>query len=238
MKTAISDPAWNNTEPNKLLVLCIKYPHAMPRRNVNRTKTTVYWVYATVPRPATVWLNENIIACNTFEYLGPNKRSYFFRKRPLYNNSSLTPFAITMINIHGDQEITRSRFRFRPWNKKVASGIDITAKSKKPIRPIMSPSLRFPLSIKSVDILSPEIRDNIIIGIIISNVLDTILMTKMLIGVVWKLRKTVVACKLIAKVAMKKENKTFQYFLRRTFLNGTNANKKKIIERLILYIKS
>lgn len=184
MKTAISDPAWNNTEPNRLLVLCITYPHARPRRNVNRTKTNVYCVYATVPLPATVWLNEKIIACNTFEYLDPNKGPYFFRKRPLYNNSSLTPFAITVINIQGDQTITLSKFRFRPWNRNVASGMDMTAKSKKPISPIISPNLIFPFVIKSVDILSPEIRDNTIIEIITSIVLDIILMTKMLMGVV------------------------------------------------------
>jgi hypothetical protein len=59
-----------------------------------------------------------------------------------------------------------------------------------------------------------------------------------LMGVVCGLRKPLIACKLIAKEAMKKENKIFQYFFRDSFLYETIVNKKNVIERPTLYMKS
>jgi hypothetical protein len=111
-KMGISVPAWNNTGPNRLSVLRIRYPSPRPNKNVITTKATVNDVYAIAPLPATVWLNEKINACNILETLGPNINPYFLRKSPLYNNSSLIPFDMTMINIPGIQGITLSMLRF------------------------------------------------------------------------------------------------------------------------------
>jgi len=52
------------------------------------------------------------------------------------------------------------------------------------------------------------------------------------------LKKALAACRLIAKEAIKKENKTSQYFLKRLLLREKIAENKNIIGRLILYVKS
>jgi hypothetical protein len=184
MKMGISVPAWNKTGPNRLFVLRIKYPSARPNKKVIKTKATAYGVYAIVPLPATVWLNEKINACNILEMTGPNNDSYFLRKSPLYNNSSLIPFDMTMISIPGIQGITLPMLRFWPLNMYVATGMDAIAKIKKAIRPMMMPCLRFPFCRKMVGGLSPEMRDRTIIGMTTSTVLNNMLMAKPLTGVV------------------------------------------------------
>ena len=62
--------------------------------------------------------------------------------------------------------------------------------------------------------------------------------TMLLMDVVCGVNKTLVACRLIAKEAMKKENKIFQYFLRESFLYVTTVNKKSVNERPTRYMKS
>ncbi len=66
--------------------------------------------------------------------------------------------------------------------------------------------------------LSFEIRVNVMIETTTSTVLEIMLKTMALIGVLCKLRKPLVACRLMATEAMEKENVTFQYFLRVSFL--------------------
>jgi hypothetical protein len=42
--TAMSDPAWNRTDPNRLFVFCITNPHTSPSASVKTTKTVTYGV--------------------------------------------------------------------------------------------------------------------------------------------------------------------------------------------------
>jgi len=145
-------------------------------------RTVVNGVYVMVPLPATEWLREKIIACKRLEELDPSRGSYFFRKSPLYNNSSLIPLAITVTNIHGAQAITLSKLMFWPWNMDVAKGIETAAKTEKPASPIIRPSLMFPFFIKIDDKLPPEIEVNTIIGIMTRMVLVNIARAILLIG--------------------------------------------------------
>ena len=76
------------------------------------------------------------------------------------------------------------------------------------------------------------------IGTATNTVLDIMPRTMLLMAVVCGARKTLIACKLIAKEAMKKENRIFQYFLRASFLYEIIVNEKNETERPTLYVKS
>jgi len=89
----------------------------------------------------------------------------------------------------------------------VAKGIDTAANTKKPISPIISPSLIFPFFRKIEDLFCPEIKVNTTIGIATRTALNSIDRAIPLIGEAFRSRRALAACRLMVKEAIKERIK-------------------------------